>query len=57
VELVVFNRWGSVVFEDLNYKNNWGGLNSGGAPLTEDTYFYTLKLDGSTKTGFIIIKR
>ncbi len=57
VELVIFNRWGSVVFEDKNYKNNWGGTNSQNAHLTEDTYYYTLKLDDSNKSGFIIIKR
>ena len=57
VQITVFNRWGAMVFEDDNYKNNWQGTNMQNVPLTEDTYFYTLKLDGTTKTGFIIIKR
>jgi gliding motility-associated-like protein len=57
IELVVYNRWGSLVFEDKNYANKWNGINIQGSPLTEDTYFYTLKLDEVARRGFIIIKR
>jgi gliding motility-associated-like protein len=57
VKLVVFNRWGSQVYEDENYKNNWQGTNMQNVPLTDDTYYYTLTRDGNTITGFVIIKR
>ena len=57
VELTVLNRWGSVVFEDKHYNNTWNGTNAQNTPLTEDTYFYTLKLDEASKTGFVIVKR
>ncbi|MES2679963.1 MAG: gliding motility-associated C-terminal domain-containing protein [Bacteroidota bacterium] len=57
VELTVLNRWGSVVFKTSNYDNRWNGTNMQGSPLTEDTYFYSLKMGETTLTGFIIIKR
>lgn len=37
IELKVFNRWGSLVYEDTDYKNNWKGNG-----LEEGTYFYTV---------------
>lgn len=57
-ELTVFDRGGRVVFYTKNYKNDWTGKLSG-LPLSEDTYFYVLKLikNGETgiKKGFITI--
>ncbi len=38
-ELVVINRWGSEVFRQKGYKNNWDGKG-----LAEGTYFYILKV-------------
>jgi gliding motility-associated-like protein len=36
----IFNRWGQVVYEAVNYKNNWS------APgLSDGTYFYEVKVD------------
>jgi len=36
----IFNRWGQVVYEAVNYKNNWS------APgLPDGTYFYEVKVD------------
>ncbi|HOZ86876.1 MAG TPA: gliding motility-associated C-terminal domain-containing protein, partial [Bacteroidia bacterium] len=57
VELTVLNRWGSVVFKTSNYDNRWNGTNMDNNPLTDDTYFYSLKMGETTLTGFIIIKR
>jgi gliding motility-associated-like protein len=57
VELKIVNRWGNVEFEDHDYKNKWNGINQDGKPLTEDTYFYVVKLDGETRTGYVLIKR
>ena len=40
-ELVVFNRWGRIVYQSNNYQNDWDG---GG--LSDGTYFYVLKCKG-----------
>ena len=37
--LKIFNRWGTVMFETINYKNNWDGDD-----LSEGTYFYILEV-------------
>ena len=44
-ELVVFNRWGDVVFEQEGYNNDWGGTDNSGNELPEGTYYYVLRLD------------
>jgi gliding motility-associated-like protein len=54
----VFNRWGSEIYSNSNYKNEWMGLNTAGEVIAEDTYYYTLEMtSGKTYTGFIIVKR
>ena len=40
-ELVVFNRWGRIVYKSNDYQNDWDG---GG--LSDGTYFYVLKCTG-----------
>lgn len=44
--LVVFNRWGNVVYERVNYRNDWRGENLRGELLPEGTYFVILTLKG-----------
>ena len=45
-ELIVFNKWGSVVFRQKNYANTWDGVNmsnnrfENGKKLPPSTYFY-----------------
>lgn len=41
-KLVIQNRWGNVVFESENYKNNWGGIDITGEKLDDGVYFYQL---------------
>ncbi|MBA2412404.1 MAG: gliding motility-associated C-terminal domain-containing protein [Burkholderiaceae bacterium] len=38
-QVMIFNRWGNVVYESSNYQNNWGGDD-----LPDGTYFYTIVL-------------
>lgn len=38
--LKVFNRWGTLVYEDENYKNTWNGDGA-----SEGVYFYILTID------------
>ncbi len=43
--LVIFDRWGMIVYETDNYANNWGGTyKSTGQVLPDDTYYYVLKV-------------
>ena len=59
-ELLVFNRWGDVVFQQAPYENNWEGTNQTGEPLPEGTYYYILRLnvaEGEIIKGDITIIR
>ncbi len=41
--LVIFNRWGEVVYETWNYANDWGGTyKSTGQKVPDGTYYYVL---------------
>jgi gliding motility-associated-like protein len=63
VHVFVFNRWGSVVFEDEHYQNDWKGtcnkcLNDN-EPLPSATYYYKILTNKKSKpefTGFIEIQ-
>jgi gliding motility-associated-like protein len=53
IDLLVFNRWGNIVFQSKNYGSGtgkdgfWNGNAKGsGGPVPSGTYFYILKLDG-----------
>jgi len=50
--LIVFNRWGDVVFEQRGYDNTWGGANDVGEPLPDGTYYYILYLNISERLIF-----
>lgn len=60
-ELIIFNRWGDIVYRSSRpYANDWGGTNSNGADLPEATYYYLLDLnlpDGISYRGDITILR
>jgi len=58
-ELTVYNRWGSVVYNEKNYKNKWKGTYNGDL-LPAGTYFYSYKLkptDSKCKVGYVTIVR
>ncbi len=42
VHLTVFNRWGNVVYENKDYKNDWGGKDMKGNKLEEGVYTYVV---------------
>jgi len=47
-ELVIFNRWGQIVFETPDYKNDWNG-----GDCSDGVYYYILKLtDGATPADY-----
>jgi gliding motility-associated-like protein len=58
VELVIFNAWGNEIFTNVNYLNDWNGINNKGNDLPNDTYFYVLKFEnGSVAKGSVLIKK
>jgi len=64
-KLLIFNRWGSKVFEKDGYLNNWDGENTnsfsaGKGKLPEATYFYILELNDANNRkyqGYVYLKR
>ena len=67
-KLTIYNRWGKVVYEAVDYQNDWRGESSDQPTIIEDkflpvgTYFYSLKMVikiGSSllKTGWIYIQK
>ncbi len=65
LELQIFNRWGNIVYENNNYKNEWDGKGTGnflGQDLVDGGYYYTLRaVDNTGKVqifkGYVIIER
>ncbi|MEC8616462.1 MAG: gliding motility-associated C-terminal domain-containing protein [Bacteroidota bacterium] len=57
VTLIVYNRWGRLVFEKSNYRNDWNGVKNNGTTLPDGTYFYILSFDNNQekKEGIIQI--
>jgi gliding motility-associated-like protein len=52
--IIIYNRWGELIFKASPYLNDWNGTSNGkgvkllGSKLPEDTYFYVLTLDQNT---------
>jgi gliding motility-associated-like protein len=44
-EISIINRWGNIIYDKKNYKNDWDGNG-----LDEGTYFYILKVRATTGT-------
>ena len=44
-ELIIFNRWGDVIYEAKPYNNDWNGTNADGTEIPEGTYYYVLRLN------------
>jgi gliding motility-associated-like protein len=56
--LMVFNRWGSIVYERRPYDNTFNGVGDDGNDLADGTYFYILKLgNGQEFSDYLIINR
>ena len=55
--LEVYNRWGTVIYQDQDYKGGWDGrLN--GEPVADGSYYYVLyRSDGESFHGAISIVR
>ncbi|PWK18768.1 putative repeat protein (TIGR01451 family)/gliding motility-associated-like protein [Arcicella aurantiaca] len=73
VELIIFNRWGGVVYASQDYKNDWAGASNQGVKVVGDgqglpdgTYFYSVtrsnratgeKIDVTPKVRYMTISR
>lgn len=54
----IFNRYGLLIFEKDNYKDEWHGQDLNNSNLPSATYFYAVKLvDGNVKTGWVYLQR
>jgi gliding motility-associated-like protein len=62
-QLQIFNRLGTLVYEQTNYINEWQGQTTDNEELPTGTYFYVLDLQaedevyGSQATGWIYLNR
>ncbi len=58
VKINLFNRWGSMIYDSNDYKNNWNGKNLSGEEVTDDTYYYTIEIPNKkTYKGYVVLKR
>ncbi len=58
VDLFVYNRWGTIVYQKEDYQNDWEGKNSQGRDLPDGTYFYQIQLENGQKiTRYLTISR
>ena len=44
-EVMLFDRWGKLVYETTNYQNDWTGINQNGDILPDGTYYYVVVLN------------
>lgn len=53
--LLVFNRWGDLVYETDRYQNQWDGTHEG-QPLPDGTYFYIFRINEQETQGSVEIR-
>ena len=64
-KLQIYNRWGNLIHEKINYQNDWDGIATtgfsinGSKKIPTGTYFYTidLKFDNKKLSGWLYINR
>jgi gliding motility-associated-like protein len=62
-QLQIYNRYGNLVFEAINYTNEWQGQDKNGNELPPGTYFYVIDLMeedpvfGLQATGWVYINK
>jgi gliding motility-associated-like protein len=58
IKFKIFNRYGTMVFEQDNYTNQWYGQDYNDHILPDATYFYYIRLkSGEEKTGWVYVTR
>lgn len=58
-KLIIFSRWGDIIYEKSGYANDWDGSRGFSEEVPEGVYFYQLELnDGSDPVkGYLYLKR
>ncbi len=59
-DIIIYNRWGDVVFEASPYNNDWGGTNRNGNDLPPGVYYFVLRItldEVYTQFGSVILIR
>ena len=54
VEMLIYNRWGELVFSTKDPNLNWNGENLRGKPLPAGTYHYVCKVIEQRVTGNVL---
>lgn len=59
--ITIYNRWGDIVYETLDYQNDWNGTCQsdfciGAGDLPEGTYYYHIEAKGISFDGFTTLK-
>ncbi len=50
-KIIIYNRWGRIVYQSDDYKNDWNGKNMNGKDVSEGTYYYVLIPEDEDKCG------
>jgi gliding motility-associated-like protein len=61
-DVLIYNRWGNLVYEQRNYQNNWNGHSNTGlrvnSELPDGTYYYIIRVnDGRKFAGYLTLAR
>jgi large repetitive protein len=60
-DIIIYNRWGDVVFEQMPYLNKWSGKHRNGEDLPPGVYYFVLRITTEarryTQFGSVIIIR
>jgi gliding motility-associated-like protein len=58
-EILIYNRWGNIVFDEMGYANDWNGTNNSGEELPDGTYYVVVAIRGTdiTLTGYVDLRR
>jgi len=56
IDLSIYNRWGSLIYQNANYQDDWYGENQSGQEVSDGTYFYIINVCSKTSTtGYITV--
>ncbi len=57
--IIIYNRWGNVVYDRVRYTNDWRGENQQGEQLPNGTYFVVLTLapDSAPMQNYVDLRR
>ena len=54
--VLILDRWGNVVFESDDYKNQWNATDRKGKPVSDGVYTYVIKtMKGEQYHGFVTV--